>query len=257
VDNHNDNRNVSSSNYQINSNNSTVLVFDTETTPDQYQNLLFGSCGIWVNGHLKKFYLFYADWLKQAQIRKICAYAQRNNLEVLPKSEFVERVFYPYVYQARAKCVGFNLPFDLSRLAISYGKARKFAGGFSLKLSANPAQPNIRIKSINSKAAFIEFTKPVRKNSQKKKQRYKGFFLDLKTFSFALTNKSYNLVGALKDFECKSHKSSIKTHGIISKEYLYYNVNDTKSTYELYQKCMIRYSSYLLQKTSNKNSWIH
>ena len=116
----------------------------------------------------------------------------------MSRKEFVERVFYPHVYQARAKCIGFNLPFDLSRLAISYGKARKFAGGFSLKLSANPAQPNIRIKSINSKAAFIEFTKPVRKNSQKKKQRYKGFFLDLKTFSFALTNKSYNLVGALK-----------------------------------------------------------
>ncbi len=251
VDNHNDNRNVSSSNYQINSNNSTVLVFDTETTPDQYQNLLFGSCGIWVNGHLKKFYLFYADWLKQAQIRKIRAYARRNNLEVLPKSKFLDKVFYPYVYQARAKCVGFNLPFDLSRLAISYGKARKFSGGFSLKLSANPVHPNIRIKSINSTAAFVEFTKPVRKKSQKKKQRYKGFFLDLKTFAFSLTNKSYNLDGALKDFGCKLQKTTAE-HGKITSKYIDYNVNDTKSTYGLYEKCMNRYSSYLLQKDANK-----
>ena len=252
VDNHDDNRNLSSSNYQINSNNSTVLVFDTETTPDQYQNLLFGSCGIWVNGHLKKFYLFYADWLKQAQIRKILAYAKRHNFELMSRHEFVEKVFYPYVYQARAKCVGFNLPFDLSRLAISYGKARKFHGGFSLKLSENPAHPNIRIKSINSKASFIEFSKPVRKKSQKKKPHYKGFFLDLKTFSFVLTNKSYNLGGALQDFECKLQKPSTQHHGKISKQYLDYNVNDTKSTYELYQKCMQRYQTFLLSKQPNQ-----
>ena len=251
VDNHDGNRNVSNSNHQINSNNSTVLVFDCETTTDAYQNLLFGSCGIWVNGNLQKFYLFYADWLKKAQTRIIRAYARRNSLEVLSKSEFVEKVFYPYVYQARAKCVGFNLPFDLSRLAISYGKARKFHGGFSLKLSENLVHPNIRIKSINSKAAFIEFTKPVRKKSQKKKQRYKGFFLDLKTFSFALTNKSYNLQGALQDFDCKLQKSSTE-HGKITSEYIDYNVNDTKSTYDLYLKCMERYGEYLLRKQPNR-----
>jgi len=216
VDNHDDNRNLSNSNHQINSNNSIILVFDCQTTADAYQNLLFGSCGVWINGTSKKFYLFYADWLKKAQIRKILAYAKRHNFELMSRHEFVEKIFYSYVYQARAKCVGFNLSFDLSRLAISYGKARKFHGGFSLKLSENPAHPNIRIKSINNKASFVEFSKPVRKKSQKKKLYYKGFFLDLKTFSFALTNKSYNLGGALQDFECKLQKPSTQRHGILS-----------------------------------------
>ena len=239
-------------NYQVNPNSSTVLVFDTETTPDQYQNLLFGSCGIWVNKTLQKFYLFYGEFLKKGQISKIHAYARRCNFEVLSKRDFIEKVFYPYVYQVRAKCVGFNLPFDLSRLAISFGKARKFHGGFSLKLSENLARPNIRIKSLNSKASFIEFSKPVRKKSQKKKLHYKGYFLDLKTFSFVLTNKSYNLEGALQDFECKLQKSTTESHGKITKQYLNYNVNDTKSTYELYQKCMQRYQTFLLQKTPNQ-----
>ena len=243
---------ASNPNYQVNPNNSIVLVFDTETTLDQYQNLLFGSCGIWVNGDLQKFYLFYGEFLKKGQIRKIRAYARRYNFEVLSKRDFVEKVFYPYVYQIRAKCVGFNLPFDLSRLAISFGKARKFHGGLSLKLSENLAYPNIRIKSLNSKASFIEFSKPVRKKSQKKKSHYKGYFLDLKTFSFALTNKSYNLKGALQDFECKLQKSITESHGKISKQYLDYNVNDTKSTYELHQKCMQRYQTFLLQKDANK-----
>jgi len=239
-------------NYQVNPNSSTVLVFDTETTSDQYQNLLVGSCGIWVNGDLQKFCLFYGEFLKKGQISKIRAYARRYNFKILSKRDFVEKVFYPYVYQARAKCVGFNLPFDLSRLAISFGKARKFHGGFSLKLSENLAYPNIRIKSINSKASFIEFSKPVRKKSQKKKLHYKGYFLDLKTFSFALTNKSYNLEGALQDFKCKLQKSTTESHGKISIQYLDYNINDTKSTYELYQKCIQRYQTFLLQKTPNQ-----
>jgi len=232
-------------------NNSTVLVFDCETSTDEFQNLLFGSCGIWVNGKLQKFYLFYENSITKAQIRKIRAYSSRHKIEVISKIEFVEKVFFPYVYVARAKCIGFNLPFDLSRLAVHYSKARKFHGGFSLKLSENPFHPNIRIKSINSKAAFIEFTKPVRKKNQKKKQRYKGFFLDLKTFAFALTNKSYNLDGALQDFGCKLQKTTTQ-HGKITRRYIDYNINDTKSTYELYEKCMKRYSSFLLQKDANR-----
>ncbi|MDH3764919.1 MAG: hypothetical protein OER82_03820 [Nitrosopumilus sp.] len=42
-----------------NYNNSTVLVFDSHTTNDQYQNLVIGTCGIWVNEKLQKFCLFH------------------------------------------------------------------------------------------------------------------------------------------------------------------------------------------------------
>jgi hypothetical protein len=36
-----------------------VLVIDTETTEDEYLNLRFGSCGIWISGHVHKLVLFY------------------------------------------------------------------------------------------------------------------------------------------------------------------------------------------------------
>ena len=68
---------------------------------------------------------------------------------VLPKSEFVTKVFYPYVYEARAKLVGFDLPYQISRLATSWGRARKVQDAFSMKLAEdNPRLPAIRIKSI-------------------------------------------------------------------------------------------------------------
>ena len=52
-------------------------------------------------------------------------------------SEFVDEVLYDRAYDLRASIVGFNLPFDISRLAIKHGSARGKAmrGGFTFKLS--------------------------------------------------------------------------------------------------------------------------
>jgi hypothetical protein len=36
---------------------------------------------------------------------------------------FVDEVFFVYAYDLRGTCVGLNLPFDLSRLAIGHGSA--------------------------------------------------------------------------------------------------------------------------------------
>ncbi len=229
------------------SSTSVVLAFDTETTADQYQNLLFGSCGKWVNGKLQNFYLFYADDLEKSKTEIIKSYGRKNNYVTLSRREFVEKIFYPNVFLGRAKCVGFNLPFDLSRLAIYFGQSRKMKNGFTLKISENPNIPDIVIKSISRKASFIEFTRPIRKKSEKKKEHYKGCFVDLKTVTFALTNESYRLEDALKVFGC-NEKIDVKEHGVVNEQYVDYNLNDTLSTFELYQKCLERYKLYNLKK---------
>lgn len=237
----------------VNPSNSLVLVFDTETTVDEYQNLLFGSCGLWSNGSLERFILFYNDdVLKQNEIEVIKSFASKFNYEVMNRREFIENVFYPYVYVARAKCVCFNAPFDISRLEVSYGRSKVFPKGFSLKLSDNPRHPNIVIKGLNTKASFIEFTKPIPKKSQKKLPHYKGCFIDLKTLTFALTNESYTLEKALKDFGCRLTKTKPEGHGKVTEEYVEYNVNDTLSTHELYVKAVERYRLYGLKKEVHK-----
>lgn len=233
----------------VNPNNSLVLVFDTETTADEYQNLLFGSCGIWSNGTPERFILFYnEDILKPNDIQIIMNVASSLRNEVMTRSEFVANVFYPYVFAARAKCVCFNSPFDLSRLASSFTKSRKYRSGFSFKLDDNPKHPNIIVKSRSTKASFIEFTRPLRKKSEKRLPHYKGGFIDLRTLTFALTNNAYNLDKALKDFGCVLGKTKVEGHGKISEEYVEYNVNDTYATYELYSKATERYRLYGLTK---------
>jgi hypothetical protein len=55
---------------------------------------------------------------------------------------FVDDVFYGLAYDLRATIVGFNLPFDLSRLAVRHGPARsKMRGGFTFQLSEDDRKP--------------------------------------------------------------------------------------------------------------------
>ncbi len=238
----------------LNPNTSTVLVFDTETTIDERQKLLFGSCGLWVNDEQRKFYVFYADDLKQKDIGVIKRYCKKHNYKVYSRSEFIEKIFIPNVLDKRAVCVAFNMPFDVSRIALRFDKPQrdaKFDNGFTFKISHVKGRPYIKIKSLNSKASFIEFTKPsYREESRQRRPRYKGCFLDLKTLAFVLTNESYSLKNALKAFGC-SPKSEAKEHGVVTEEYLDYNVNDTLVTYELYQKTIERYQQYNLKKEPN------
>ena len=157
-----------------NANNGMMLTISTETTSDQQQSLTFGSAAVWINDSLYKIILFHdeLDEKKVDVIRQVGDTLQKEKgcvVTVSSKDEFVTNVFYPYVYEARAKCVGFDLPYELSRLAASWGTARKIQDAFSIKLvENNPRLPAIKIKSISSDAAFIQFATPLRTKSEKK-----------------------------------------------------------------------------------------
>ena len=229
------------------------LIFDTETTIDQYQNLTFGSCLIQTKlntGIKEKWYLFYGD-ISDGKIKIIKEYGKKHNIDVLPVKEFVDDVFYPYAYKMRCEVIGFNLPFDISRLTISHGIARKSEDAFSFQLSEDVRNPRIRIQSIDQKRSFISFTKPLRKNSDKKYKHYSGYFVDLKTLTFALTDKSHTLDSACKDFGA-SRKLHVEEHGKITEEYIDYNIQDVRSTADLYEKALNHYKMFNLNKEPNK-----
>ena len=233
---------------KIEPNQELVLVFDTETKSSEIQNLVLGSCGVWSSGTLRHFYMFYDDNLPKQDIEKITKIVSKYNCEVLSRKDFVETVFIPNVYRTRAICVGFNLPFDLSRLATYSGKSKLQHNGFSLLLSESKSNPRIVIKSNDGKSAFIQFASHSKTETEKKHPTYRGYFVDLKTFTFSLTNKSYNLKNALKDFGCAIKKSESDEHGIISDDYVLYNINDSLCTYHLYLQVMKRYSKYHVDK---------
>src|SRR5262249_31007535 len=56
--------------------------------------------------------------LTNGEISVLQDYADSQGFALLTAYEFIEDVFFFYAYKLSALCIGFNLPFDLSRLAI-------------------------------------------------------------------------------------------------------------------------------------------
>ena len=62
-----------------------VLVFDTETTTDQYMNLTFGSFQIYDNGKLESQGLFYGEILTDEQLDIIRSFSEENDIPLFTR----------------------------------------------------------------------------------------------------------------------------------------------------------------------------
>ena len=231
-------------------NENLVFVFDTETTIDQYQTFKFGSYGVWQNDKLDEFGLFYNNNLDSNDVKTLSDYANKKHIKLITKSQFLD-MFIDYVYQRRAICVGFNLPFDISRIAIDYSVSRNDNNAFSFKLFDNVYLPRIIIKHIDSKRSLINFSIPYSKNFRKM-NRYRGTFVDLRTLSFALTNGNHSLESACELFSVEHKKLRTEQHGRITPEYIQYNINDVFATYDLFTALKEEFSKYQLSTPLNK-----
>jgi hypothetical protein len=228
-----------------------VLVLDAETTTDRAQALLFGSYRVYrANGRLLQEGLFHADELPAEQLAVLERYVDQNSadgrghLRLLTRTQFVEWVLWKIGYVARARIVGFNLPFDLSRLALGWCRARN--GGFSFDLYDWVApdgtrrnhmwRPRMTIKAFGSKRQFLSFTTPARLDPENRDGRfgYRGRFLDLHTLAYVLTDRSLTLDGAAGDFGLAARKAVVSGHGEITPEYIDYNRQDVRLTFELH-----------------------
>jgi hypothetical protein len=239
----------------------TILVFDTETEIGPAQRLNFGSYWWGYPDTLKTIDegFLYADdlsarypegleCLKQYAAGRKHSFITGNTatLQFRSRREFVEKMFYPAAYKTRALVVGFNLPFDISRLAVDSGLARggSLSGGFSFTLSDYKAangqfkehlyRPRICVKFLDRRRSFIGFKKPSRTDPNF--EHFPGYFLDLKTLGFALTNQSGSLETMCETFAVEHKKLAAQEHGRITDRYIEYNLRDLLATFELFQK---------------------
>lgn len=219
-----------------------VLVVDTETTTDRFQNLLVGYYELYQHAaaHYERIEsgLIAGDVLKREQTKIIQAYADRNGLHVSSRAAFVRGIFLPEVHRLGTLCVGFNLPFDLSRLAVRSVPSRgRNQGGFTLYLTRDLNQPSIRVKALDSTRAFISFGSPWKPGRREAKGHgtFPGRFLDLKTLGHALTGEHHSLGSACEAFRVLHPKRLIETYGVVSDDFLDYLCRDVLATAELYE----------------------
>jgi hypothetical protein len=251
-----------------------ILAFDCESHTDPAQAFTFGSYRFAVDDQCIEEALFSASDLRTTEKAAVTRYARTHRadtdpggnpeLKSLSLADFLKR-FYQIAYKGRALVVGFNLPFDASRIAYDFGNARgRYLGGFSLKLfnyrdrtgqvRANPFRIGIAIKQIDSKRALKRFTGgkdqdeedriPEGSTTGQPEDRYVfgGHLLDARTLAFALTDRGLRLEDACELFGVEHGKQKVKRHGIVTPKYISYNRRDVLATCELTRKLLDEYA---------------
>jgi hypothetical protein len=204
-----------------------ALVFDDETRTDELQPLTFGFFRLLrnLNGNYKEVReegIFYdPEETTPSEIRNLKKYVARNRAEtsndviphevlLLTRQEFVEHFLFPHA-EAGTLIVGFNLPFDLSRLASAALPATRVDKDWSLLFRNESSNPDtlqkrsfrIKIDRKDGKIAFFGLSGAF---VHKGKFSSKGRFLDLFALAWALTNTSYKLESLARDLRKRGYK---------------------------------------------------
>lgn len=236
-----------------------TLIFDTETTTDPGLALRFGTYQFRNGNALDESGIFYdPDGVTPNELQCLTTYATAHDLHLRTREAFVDEVFYARAYQLRATIVGFNLPFDISRLAIRHGTARTplddetgtMRGAFTFNLSEQKIYPNVRIKHMSRRAALISFAATMQqRNSRGQRKRglkspaRRGHFIDVKTLAGALFARSFSLANLCRFLMVEHPKLDFEDFAApISGDMIHYAVADVQATWECYRASMARFN---------------
>jgi hypothetical protein len=167
-------------------------------------------------------------------------------IRVYSRSEFVEKVFYPWAVLRKAVIVGANLPFDLSVLSVAYHE-HKTENGFSSELAAryrkkeNKRYPRLRDVPKNSRTSFLDLSGGT--GAYKCGKRFRGRFLDVLTFAFAMRNTHFSLGSACGQWDVPG-KLDHKPSGKVTLEEIKYCREDVAATLRLLNAQMTEYETY-------------
>lgn len=243
-----------------------VLIFDSETTSDAAQSLRFGTYQYRSGNVLDESGIFYdPEGVTPDELVTLRKYADANGLRLRTREEFVDEVFFAQAYQHRATIVGFNLPFDLSRLAIRHGTARvpldsetaTMRGAFTFALSRQKIYPTIRVKHMSQKAASISFAAPMRQpDSRGARNRgirsgiRRGHFVDVKTLANAIFARGFSLSSLSQFLQVPHPKLNFDDFtGPVTEEMVRYAVRDVQATWECYAELIDRFDKLNLART--------
>jgi hypothetical protein len=245
-----------------------ALVFDTETLPGPAQNLRFL---VW------RFYRDHPDatpgmtcveegiafpddldWLKPREFTLLRDFVARHQaetssgfppqLQLQPLSWWLNERFFRYGYGHRDRCavVGFNLLFDLGRLAQYWAPAKgRYSGGYSLgfwgkfdesgKWRDSKHRGRLRLRAIDPRRTLFQWAS--RGKADPDPYRGPGRFVDLRTLTFALTDRPHTLETACRAFGDPYTKREVD-YAELNEELVGYALDDVRHTATLYRNCL-------------------
>lgn len=241
-----------------------VVVFDTETTITPEQQLRIGMYQVRKHDEgdrIVEHGAFYADTLPKRERDTLLNWAERRSsidgvpFQVKTREDFVRDVLYRYGYDGRGGIVGFNLPWDISRIAVAHASsnARGMQGGFSFTLAEG--RPHIHVKSLGGHKALIRFSNPRQAHTPSTRRRgvdlprFSGVFIDVHTLARAILSRSYTLGGLAQHLGVDSPKMDADYSAPLRAAFLEYTARDVQTTWECYAELVARYARHELKKT--------
>lgn len=232
-----------------------ALAFDCETRTDEKQSLTFGFARLLRNSgnsydDCRSEIAFYdPEELTPAELNVLKQFVARKRAEtakdvysrgmlLLTRQEFVEQFLFPHG-EAGSLIVGFNLPFDISRMASSARPATRLNEDWSLVFENRGANPDrlqkgefrIKVDRKDGKIAFFGLSGSF---EHKGKFSSEGRFLDLFALAWSLTNTSYSLRGLANDLGKRGYKVpnklDHKSTGRVTNKEIAYGRQDVRVT---------------------------
>ena len=223
-----------------------AIVFDCETRTDEKQNLTFAPYRVVLadeNGqytNVRQEGFFYdPKELSLPELDELTKFAKRNKaetsgdvsdeLQVVTLETFLKEIFLPLAHNS-ALIVGFNLPFDISRLVTDAREARRLNDDWSFVMLDEPFCPRIVVTRKDGKIAFFRLSGVGRDPKTGKKIRIpRGRFLDVRTLAWALRNVSYSLKGLCAALKIPG-KLEHKPTGRVTQTEIRYARQDVRAT---------------------------
>ena len=234
------------------------LTFDTELTYDDAQQLRLGSYQVRDGERLHEAGFFVDPMSLSEQDRRVIdEYTHARGYVVREIADFLEAVFYRVLVEWGGVCIGFNLPLDLSRLAIDHATAKSpdYRGGFTFRLYPGDRRPRLQIRHLNSTEAFIRFTYPPKQTTprgmRKRGRRVphtRGTFVDVHTAAAALLEHKGDLRSLAKLLRTPTQKGEADFEDpAITPDFLDYAMTDSQVTWECYADLSGRYAALHLE----------
>jgi hypothetical protein len=224
----------------------SLLVFDCETRVDTKQSLTFGPyrvCGTDQNDrytNIREEGFFYdPNEVTPKELGELESYVAKHNAETAndvsnklclrTRQQFLEQVFLPMALGG-SLIVGFNLPFDLSRLAADSREARRLNDDWSFVLIDQPFSPRIILTRKDGKIAFSRLS-GVRFNPKTKKRVRipRGRFLDVRTLAWSLRNVTFSLKSLCDELKTPP-KMDYDPTGVVHEKEIKYARQDIRAT---------------------------
>ncbi len=227
-----------------------TLTFDCETQTDAGQALRFGAYQLRKGNDVKFSGLFYdPEGVSLTELATLREFAKRQRLALLTRDQFVDEILFLRAYQLRARIIGFNLPFDISRIAVAHGPARgSMYGGFTFTLSEQKIWPHVRVKHLSRRCALIDFAAPYRQRDSRGQIKRelqtpvrRGYFVDVNTLATSLLSQGFTLASLSRTLKVPHPKLEYDDFdGPIDDAMITYAVRDVQTTWECYQALMTK-----------------